>query len=393
MNFSRDTTSGQEGVELFHAIRELEPDMPVILLTAWTDLETAVGLVRAGAADYLGKPWDDEKLISTVRNLLELGELRSQKRKLLGRRKQSRDELAAKFDLCGLVYRSEAMHSVLSLATQVAHADVPVLITGANGTGKDLLASIIQTNSTRHQRPFVTVNVGALPNELMEAELFGAEAGAFTGAGKLRHGRFENADGGTLFLDEIGNLSATGQMKLLRVLQTGEYERLGSSSTRRVDVRVISATNTDLGKAISEGRFREDLYYRLNVIEINIPPLSQRREDILPLAEHFLAGAANLSSSARDALLKHNWPGNVRELENGMQRASLLAGTQPITPELLGLGSARGKQVPEPSADTEKNRIEQALNSASGQISEAARQLGISRQALYRRMEKFGIEV
>ena len=253
MNFTQDTTSGTEGVELFGRIRELEPDMPVILLTAWTHLETAVRLVKSGAADYLSKPWDDDRLMTTVRNLLALGDARRESRRLADARAASRERLARDFDLCGIVYESEAMHEAAILATRVAHADVPVLITGPNGAGKEKLADIVQANSAVADGPYVKVNVGALPSELIEAELFGAEAGAYTGASRTRVGRFEAADGGTLFLDELGTLTPAGQVKLLRVLQTGEFERLGSSQTRRVSVRVISATNADLPRLIREG--------------------------------------------------------------------------------------------------------------------------------------------
>jgi DNA-binding NtrC family response regulator len=240
--------------------------------------------------------------------------------------------------------------------------------------------------------PFIKVNVGALPKDLMEAELFGAEAGAYTGATKARQGRFEAADGGTLFLDEIGNLSMEGQAKLLRVLQTGEFERLGSSTTRRVKVRVISATNTDLPVAIAAGRFREDLYYRLNVIELKVPPLAERKEDILPLAKHFLEDEQKLSVPAQRALLAHSWPGNVRELMNTIRRASLLSTGSEISPADLGLAMAPGTLEMVPEREPDRAEIEGALTRARGVIARAARELGLSRQALYRRMEKLGLK-
>ncbi|MDX1570834.1 MAG: sigma-54 dependent transcriptional regulator [Xanthomonadales bacterium] len=387
MNFSSDTTSGEEGVALFRELRELDPDLPIILLTAWTHLEQAVELVKSGAADYLSKPWDDVRLLTTVRNLLDL---RAEKRANRERREKfdsSRRALAEKFDLCGIVYASEAMHQVLTIATRVARADVPVLITGPNGSGKQKVAEVIQANSSVRSGPFVTVNAGALPENLIEAELFGAEAGAYTGANKAREGRFEAADGGTLFLDEMGNLPPEGQMKLLRVLQTGEFERLGSSKTRKVHVRVISATNTDLDRAVAEGRFREDLYYRLNVIPIDIPPLATRPADILPLAAHFLADGYRFSPAAERALTAHDWPGNVRELENMVRRAVLLADTSTIQPSDLGL-EASDMDDEGPGAED----IRQALEDADGVIAKAARALNLSRQALYRRMEKHGID-
>jgi DNA-binding NtrC family response regulator len=276
MNFRKEATSGEEGVTLFRAIRDRHPNVPIVLLTAWTHLETAIELVKAGAADYLAKPWDDARLLTTVRNLLELRRLSLEQERAARKRAESRAALAAKFDLCGLIFESEPMRDLVTKATHIAPSDVPVLITGPNGSGKEVLAAIIQANSAVRTGPFIKVNVGALPKDLMEAELFGAEAGAYTGATKVRQGRFEAADGGTLFLDEIGNLSLEGQAKLLRVLQTGEFERLGSSVTRKVKVRLISATNSDLPTSIAAGRFREDLYYRLNVIELKVAPLAER---------------------------------------------------------------------------------------------------------------------
>jgi DNA-binding NtrC family response regulator len=336
-----------------------------------------------------------------------------------------RRTLAARYDLCGLIYASAQMQNVVSLAATVAPSDVPVLITGANGAGKEKVAEIVQANSRRKDRPFVKVNAGALPDQLLEAELFGAEAGAFTGSTKLRVGRFEAAAGGTLFLDEIGNLSAQGQAKLLRVLQTGEFERLGSSATRKVDVRIVSATNVDLSRAIAAGTFREDLFFRLNVIELHVPQLADRPDDILPLAEHFLATLPRedgapvpaLSEPARGALSQYEWPGNVRELQNRIQRAMLLSGGNPISREHLGLGEedARSRLVgrtasrpraPGPGAAAadssprgtdaapfhpDRAVIEEALKRAGGIVSKAAVEMGISRQAFYRRMDQAGI--
>ena len=393
MNFTQDTTSGTEGVELFGRIRELEPDMPVILLTAWTHLETAVRLVKSGAADYLSKPWDDDRLMTTVRNLLALGDARRESRRLADARAASRERLARDFDLCGIVYESEAMHEATILATRVAHADVPVLITGPNGAGKEKLADIVQANSAVADGPYVKVNVGALPSELIEAELFGAEAGAYTGASRTRVGRFEAADGGTLFLDELGTLTPAGQVKLLRVLQTGEFERLGSSQTRRVSVRVVSATNADLPRLIREGKFREDLYYRLNVIELEVPPLAGRPDDILPLARAFLPPDRQLSPAAEAALLAHDWPGNVRELANCIKRASLLGRSGVVAPADLGLPPSRTARDADadPADGPDREMIEAALAAAGGVVSRAAARLGLSRQALYRRMERFGL--
>ena len=390
MNFRREAMSGEEGVQLFHEIRRLHEDVPIILLTAWTHLETAIELVKAGAADYLSKPWDDARLLTSVRNLLDLRRARAESTRIQTQRRQARRELAERFDLRGAIYESEAMHTLVTMATQVAHADVPVLITGPNGAGKEVLADIIQANSSVASGPYLKVNLGALPQELIEAELFGTEAGAFTGA-RARIGRFEAANGGTLFLDELGNLAPAGQAKLLRVLQTGELERLGSNVTRRTHVRMVAATNTDLRAAIREGRFREDLYYRLNVIELELPPLSRRREDILPLARHFLAAGRELSPEAERALVRHPWPGNVRELQNVIRRACLLAATALIGAEALALPvSEQPDLTGEPAVD--RASIESALQRVGGVVAHAARDLGLSRQALYRRMEKLGIK-
>jgi len=396
MNFQREATSGDEGIALFRSLRAAQPDLPVVLLTAWTQLETAVELVKAGAADYLAKHWDNARLVTTVRNLLQLRAALVAERERLARVDRSHAELAARFDLRGIVYRSAAMHAVVQMATQVAKADVPVLVTGPNGAGKEILAEIIQANSAARNGPFVRVNTGALPADLLESELFGAEAGAYTGAGKSRAGRFEAADGGTLFLDEIGNLPLPGQAKLLRVLQTGEFERLGSSQTRKVDVRIVSATNASLGEAIRQGRFREDLYYRLNVIELQVPPLAERRDDILPLAQHFLESGYELLPDAERALVRYDWPGNVRELRNSIRRACLLASTTRISAGdlmLPGTGgtSTSGNWEALPAREPDREEIESALLRHEGVIAKAARELGLSRQSLYRRMEKLGI--
>jgi DNA-binding NtrC family response regulator len=391
MNFTADTTSGEEGIALFRRIRDIEPDMPVILLTAWTHLEQAVELVKLGAADYMGKPWDDRKLVATVRNLLELGDATRRAGRLERAASGARGALARDFDLRGLVFESTAMERCVRLACQVARADVPVLITGPNGAGKERIAEIVHANSRVKDGPFVAVNCGALPGELIEAELFGAEAGAYTGAGKAREGRFEAADGGTLLLDEIGNLSASGQMKLLRVLETGKFERLGSNRTREVKVRVVSATNADLHGMIRAGTFREDLFYRLNVIEVALPSLADRPEDIVPLARHFVPDGVRLAPAAEDALRAHAWPGNVRELRNAITRAGLLCRDALIQAQDLGLPSAPRQIEREAVREPTREELEQALQAAGGVVAEAAAAMGLSRQALYRRLEKFGL--
>jgi DNA-binding NtrC family response regulator len=436
MNFTQEETSGDEGVKLFRAVRDLDPDMPVLLMTAWSSLERAVELVKEGASDYIAKPWDDDKLIRTVKNLVSLRALRQENIRLRAQGERARRTLGARHDLRDVIYASPQMHEVVRLAVSIARSDAPVLITGPNGSGKEKLAEIIQANSRRKDQPFVRVNVGALPENLFEAELFGAEAGAYTGATKLRLGRFEAANGGTLFLDELGTLPLQAQAKLLRVLQTGEYERLGSSTTRKADVRIVSATNLDLPRAIAAGLFREDLFFRLNVIELYVPPLCDRPEDLLPLAEHFLKrlaekegkGHLRLGEDALTALLGHDWPGNVRELQNRLQRAVLVEMEEFITAGDLGLGSpsAPGNELrkvdlrrptpmhlpatgarpglpgvgdghpgvaeaPSGASAEERAAIEAALIQAGGVVAKAAAEMGLSRQALYRRMERLGI--
>ena len=407
MNFTHREVSGEEGIDLFHTLRRAQPDLPILLMTAWASLETAVDMVREGAADYIQKPWDDERLIATVNALLETRALKLENRRLRDELEGSRRELRETHDLRGLVYASEALHRLITLAVSVAESEAPVMITGPSGSGKEKVAEVIQANSRRRDRPFIRVNVGAIPEELIESELFGAEAGAYTGAQRRRMGHFESADGGTLFLDEIDSLSLAGQVKLLRVLQSGEFQRLGSSQTHRVDVRVISATNASLNEALEGGRFREDLFYRLNVVELPVPPLGERPDDILPLAEHFLSRHAEslgeplaIGRDAAAALVRHPWPGNVRELENRIQRATLVASGGEITDIGLGLAeaastdSSSGIRAAYSSDDElERRKLLGVLEEVDGVVSKAADRLGISRQALYRKMARLGIEV
>lgn len=374
MNFSQGETSGDEGKSLFTQIRQHNPTLPIIIITAWTQLETAIELVKAGASDYLHKPWDDNKLLALINKYVVS--------KTVKPITDSANVIKEQ-----LIYKSPQMHELVSTSEKVANANINVLITGANGSGKEKLADYIHQRSTRHSKPFIKVNMGALPHELMEAELFGAEKGAFTGANQARKGRFEAADNGTLFLDEIGNLSLSGQMKLLRVLQTGEFERVGSSQTIKVDVRVISATNANLPAAIKQGVFREDLYYRLNVVELNIPALKDRKADILPLAQYFIGNEYVLSDDAKQYLLAQSWSGNVRELENACKRAIVFASPPEINKQDL-LGHQTVDVI-----ESEKQQIEDVLLKHNGVIKYAAEELGLSRQALYRRIEKFQIEI
>jgi DNA-binding NtrC family response regulator len=371
MNFAQGVTSGNDGKSLFLALKVINPELPIILITAWAQLETAIELVKAGATDYLQKPWDDTKLLE-----------------LIAQHSHTSDKanLSASSPP-DMIYQSPEMHALMHDAEKVAEAEVNVLISGANGSGKEKLADYIHQHSQRENQPFIKVNMGALPHELMEAELFGAEKGAFTGANQARQGRFEAAHKGTLFLDEIGNLSLSGQMKLLRVLQTGEFERLGSNHTIKVDVRVFSATNVDLTLAVKQGSFREDLYYRLNVIELHLPALRDRKADIIPLAKYFIGNQYTLDDDAKQYLLANNWQGNVRELENACKRAIVFASNRSITQNDFQ------SLMQSASVLNEKEQIEKMLVKHAGIIKHAAEELGLSRQALYRRIEKHGIEI
>lgn len=386
MNFAQGEMHGTQGKSLFYQLRQHYPDIPVVLLTAWTQLDMVVELIKAGATDYIAKPWDDQRLLTTINNTLKLHHLTQQQQ----RQQQQQQALFSGKELCGLVFASTQMQQLLQMTLQLAPSNAAILITGPNGAGKEGIANILHANSNRKKYPLIKVNMGALPADLMEAELFGAEAGAYSGATKARIGRFEAADGGTLFLDEIGNLPLSGQIKLLRVLQTGEFERLGSSVTRKTDVRLISATNADLAAAIRQGTFRQDLYYRLNVVELHLPALAERKDDILPLARHFLAGRKRLTADAEKALLHYSWPGNVRELQNICQRVLLLCPDSDITVSALGLpmDDATHKKTLD---DLTEQQITQALLQHNHIISQAAKALGISRQALYRRMAFYGI--
>lgn len=401
MNFAKGEMSGAQGKQLFYTLRAAFPEIPLIIMTAWAALDTAVELVKAGATDYIAKPWDDQRLLITLNNALKLKLLQDQQR-VNERQAQERQASFTGRDLCGLVFASTAMDQLLRMAIQLAASNVSVLITGENGTGKEGIAQVLHANSPRRNKPFIKVNMGALPADLIEAELFGAEAGAYTGSTKARIGRFEAADGGTLFLDEIGNLPLSGQIKLLRVLQTGEFERLGSSQTRKVDVRLLSATNANLPEAIQAGLFRQDLYYRINVVELHLPPLAKRNDDILPLARYFLAGQKSLSREAEQKLLVYHWPGNVRELQNVCQRALLLSEGNVIQVDDLQLQVlSAATNSPAAESNANKNRVlddidqptlEKALAENQGIISRAAKQLGITRQALYRRLEFYGLD-
>ena len=387
MNFEADTTSGEEGRVLFHAIRDGWPDLPIILLTAWTQLEQAVALVRAGAADYIGKPWDDAKLVATAQNLIELHELQRESRRTRTAGRLRRRQLQETYDLRGYVFEDARSEQLLTLACQVARSALPVLIMGPNGSGKERIADIVHANAAVASGPFGAVNCGAMPANMFESELFGTEAGAYTGATRMRIGKFEAANGGTLFLDEIGTLPLAGQTRLLRALETGKFTRLGGTREISVTVRVVSATNANLQAMVKAGSFREDLFYRLNGITLAIAPLGDRRDDILPLARNFMIDGKALAESTERVLLAHDWPGNVRELRHVIQRACVITPSDEVRPEHLQLPETIAADVPEPDAAT----IRTALARHRGVIAQAAAELGLSRQALYRRMERHGI--
>jgi DNA-binding NtrC family response regulator len=399
LNYARDTTSGREGLDLLGRLVAADATLPVIVMTAWSSIEGAVEAMQRGARDYVQKPWDNQRLLQTLRTQVELGRALRDSRRL----ELETSRLRAR-ELPQLVADSAAMQPVLRLMERVAPSDAHVLITGEHGTGKEVVARWLHAASARAARPFVAVNAGGVSDGVFESELFGHVKGAFTDAKGDRAGCFELAEGGTLFLDEIGNMPLNQQAKLLRALQTGEYHPVGSSRTRHADVRFLAATNLDVRKQVAEGRFREDLLYRVNTVEIQLPPLRDRRQDILPLANHF---AERLSASrgkpvrafsaqAARALLDHPWPGNVRELEHVVERALLLARGESVQSEdlLLGAGRSDGQVHLEQMTleEVERHLIQRALARAAGQVNDAAKALGLSRSALYRRLQHFGIK-
>jgi DNA-binding NtrC family response regulator len=399
LNYARDTTSGREGLDLLARLHGADPTLPVVVMTAWGSVESAVEAMRRGARDYIQKPWDNQRLLQTLRTQVELGQALRLSRRLEHETSRQRSK-----ELPELIAESRAMQPVLRLMERVAPSDAHVLITGEHGTGKEVVARWLHAASKRAGRPFVAVNAGGVSEGVFESELFGHVKGAFTDAKADRAGCFELAEGGTLFLDEIANMPLGQQAKLLRVLQTGEYHPVGSSRVRRADARFLAATNVDVQKEVAEGRFREDLLYRVNTVELHLPPLRERREDIPPLVAFFARRLASrygqpargFSPDAMQALLEHGWPGNVRELEHVVERALLLARGPQVEGEDLALvrprteGDGRLEQMT--LEEVERHLIQRALARSRGQVSDAARALGLSRSALYRRLQYYGLK-
>ena len=402
LNYARDTTSGSEGLDLLSRIRAVDPDLPVVVMTAWGSVDLAVEAMRRGARDFIQKPWDNARLLTVLRTQAELAQALRRGQRLEAENIALRDSGANGSP--GIIAESPAMKNVLNLVERIGPADANVLITGENGTGKEVIARALHAISARSSKPLVSLNAGALAEGVFESELFGHVRGAFTDAKADRAGRFELADGGTLFLDEIANVPVNLQPKLLRVLETGEFERVGSSKSQKVHVRVLSATNADLDTEVSQGRFRQDLLFRLNTVEVHLPPLSERREDILPLAEHFLRQhrehyrrlIEGFSPEAVDALRQHSWPGNVRELDHVVERAVLMTSGNTISAFDLALRSAgeasgSGRLEELSLEEVERLLISKALSRFDGNANRAAEALGLSRSALYRRLQKYGL--
>ena len=398
LNYSRDTTSGAEGLELLEKLQGLDSTLPVVVMTAWGSVEIAVQAIRLGARDFIEKPWDNDRLLSILRNQVDL--CRALRR---GLRLEAENTTLLTREAPDLIATAPAMEPVLELIARVGPSDANILITGEHGSGKEVVARRLHAVSARADRPLITVNVGGLPDGVFASELFGHVKGAFTDAKGDRVGRFEMADGGTLFLDEIANVPFDQQAKLLRTLETGELERVGSSKTQVVDARIISATNADLAREVAGSRFREDLLFRLNTVEIRLPPLRDRPEDIPLLANHFLGRFAHkyrkslvgLDGAAATAMQRHGWPGNVRELAHVVERAVLMTTGDTIKADHLGLVSGPGTTettLEEMSLDDlEKIFVHKAMRRYEGNISRTAEALGLSRSALYRRLEKHGL--
>ncbi len=396
LNYARDTTSGREGLDLLSQIQAIDSTLPIVVMTAWGSVELAVEAMRRGARDFVQKPWENQRLLSIVRTQLELSRALRHAQRL-----EAENRLLRASGRPTFIAESPAMQPVLQMLARIGPSDANVLITGEHGTGKEVVAQTLHALSGRAVKPMVTVNTGGLAEGVFESELFGHVKGAYTDAKSDRVGRFELAEGGTLFLDEIANVPLPQQAKLLRVLETGELQRVGSSRTVRVDVRVISATNANLPQDVAGGRFREDLLFRLNTVEIHLPPLRERREDIALLAMHFLRqysqryrkNLSSFDSAALQALLEHPWPGNVRELDHAVERSVLMAQDGQVRPADLALRARESSHRLEEMSleEVEAFLIKKALARYSGNISQAADALGLSRSALYRRLQKYGL--
>ena len=377
MNFSSDT-SGKDGLELLQKVKILSPETPVILITAWSSIPLAVTGIKLGATDFISKPWDNRQLVAKISQII------------------TDTAVPQQFNRCGIIGNNPALNNIISTIEKIAPTDAPVLITGENGTGKEMIAQALHENSRRKGKPFIKVNLGGISRSLFESEMFGHKKGSFTGAVSDRTGRFELANGGTIFLDEIGELDVESQVKLLRVLQEKSFEPLGDSHSRKVDVRIVCATNAHLEEMIKSGTFREDLFYRINLISIHLPALRERIDDLPLLVSHFAekAGKSNakFTVSAMEKLSQYSFPGNIRELKNIVERALLMCNGDMVSAEDILLPQT-DKNEGNTLEQMEKFRIEETLKATAGNISKTAGILGLTRQALYRRMEKFGIKI
>jgi len=396
LNYARDTTSGQEGLELLNKLQTADPTLPVVVMTAWASVDVAVEAMRRGAKDFITKPWENPRLLAIVKNQIELASAVRAYRRL-----QEENQILRGKGGPTLIAQSAAMRPVLEIISRVGPSDANVLITGENGTGKGVVAQALHAVSVRAGKPYISVNMGGLPEGVFESELFGHVRGAFTDAKSDRAGRFELADGGTLFLDEIGNIPMGGQAKILRTLETGEFERVGSSRTYRVNVRLISATNSDLQTEVASGKFRQDLLFRLNTIHLHLPPLRDRREDIPLLAQHFLKQhvgryrkpITGFDDAAVEAMRDYSWPGNVRELDHSVERGVLMAQGKVVRVVDLGLNAGQAAPRLEDMSleEVESFLIKKTLARCDGNARKAAEQLGLSRSAFYRRLERYGL--